>query len=42
VEWGFVLAVPLWGKGIFVESATLILDFLFGEVAEAWRNRRLG
>ena len=33
VEWGFVLAVSLWGKGIFVESATLILDFLFGEVA---------
>ena len=33
VEWGFVLAVSLWGKGIFVESATLVLDFLFGEVA---------
>src|SRR6185503_6953671 len=30
VEWGFVLAVSLWGKGIFAESATLILDFLFG------------
>jgi RimJ/RimL family protein N-acetyltransferase len=22
VEWGFVLAVSLWGKGIFVESAS--------------------
>ena len=47
VEWGFVLAVSLWGKGIFVESATLILDFLFGEVAaervQGWcalENRR--
>ena len=33
VEWGFVLAVPLWGQGIFAESATLVLNFLFGEVA---------
>ena len=47
VEWGFVLAVSLWGKGIFAESATLILDFLFGEVAaervQGWcarENRR--
>ena len=47
VEWGFVLAVSLWGKGIFVESATLILDFLFGDVAaervQGWcalENRR--
>ena len=47
VEWGFVLAVSRWGKGIFVESATLILDFLFGEVAaervQGWcalENRR--
>jgi len=47
VEWGFILAVSLWGKGIFAESATLILDFLFGEVAaervQGWcalENRR--
>src|SRR6187397_1376307 len=47
VEWGFVLAVSLWGKGIFVESASLVLDFLFGEVAaervQGWcavENRR--
>jgi RimJ/RimL family protein N-acetyltransferase len=33
VEWGFVLAVSHWGKGIFVESATLVLDFLFDDVA---------
>ena len=47
VEWGFVLAVSQWGKGIFAESATLILDFLFGDVAaervQGWcalENRR--
>jgi RimJ/RimL family protein N-acetyltransferase len=47
VEGGFVLAVSLWGQGIFAESATLILDFLFGEVAaervQGWsalENRR--
>lgn len=47
VEWGFVLAPSLWGKGIFAESATLILDFLFGDVAaervQGWcaiENRR--
>ena len=47
VEWGFVLAVSLWGTGIFVEGATLTLDFLFDEVAaervQGWsalENRR--
>ena len=47
VEWGFVLAVSFWGRGIFGESATLILDFLFGDVAaervQGWcaiENRR--
>jgi RimJ/RimL family protein N-acetyltransferase len=29
VEWGFVLAQPLWGTGLFVESAAAVLDILF-------------
>jgi [ribosomal protein S5]-alanine N-acetyltransferase len=28
-EWGFVLGQRFWGTGLFVESATLALDFLF-------------
>ena len=28
-EWGFVLGQPFWGTGLFVESATMVLDFLF-------------
>jgi [ribosomal protein S5]-alanine N-acetyltransferase len=28
-EWGFVLGSDFWGSGIFVESATMVLDFLF-------------
>lgn len=31
VEWGFVLAQPLWGTGLFVESAVAVLDTLFGQ-----------
>ena len=30
VEWGFILAEELWGTGVFVKSASLTLDFLFG------------
>ncbi len=29
VEWGFLLAQPLWGTGLFVESAAAVLDRLF-------------
>ena len=28
-EWGFILAQRFWGTGLFVESATMVLDFLF-------------
>jgi RimJ/RimL family protein N-acetyltransferase len=30
VEWGFVLAQPFWGTGVFAESAVAVLDMLFG------------
>jgi ribosomal-protein-alanine N-acetyltransferase len=36
-EWGFVLGSPFWGTGLFVESAALILDFVFGTLG----SRRL-
>jgi ribosomal-protein-alanine N-acetyltransferase len=29
-EWGFVLGERFWGTGVFMESATMVLDFLFG------------
>ena len=28
-EWGFILGQRFWGTGLFVESATMVLDFLF-------------
>jgi RimJ/RimL family protein N-acetyltransferase len=28
-EWGFVLATPFWGTGLFQEAARLLLDFAF-------------
>ena len=28
-EWGFVLGQRFWGTGLFVESARMVLDFLF-------------
>lgn len=28
-EWGFVLGQRFWGTGLFMESATMVLDFLF-------------
>ncbi len=28
-EWGFALAEPLWGTGVFVASARLVLEFAF-------------
>lgn len=30
VEWGFALGSAFWGTGLFVEAATLVLDYLFG------------
>jgi RimJ/RimL family protein N-acetyltransferase len=36
-EWGFALAPPFWGTGLFVEAARLVLDFAFGTI----RVRRL-
>ena len=30
-EWGFVLGQRFWGTGVFVESATMVLDFLFAK-----------
>jgi [ribosomal protein S5]-alanine N-acetyltransferase len=29
-EWGFVLSERYWGTGLFMASAALVLDFLFG------------
>lgn len=29
-EWGFALARECWGTGLFMESALLLLDFVFG------------
>jgi len=31
-EWGFVLARPWWGTGLFDRCATTLLDFLFGPI----------
>lgn len=28
-EWGFVLASPYWGSGMFVEAAKMVVDFAF-------------
>ena len=28
-EWGFVLGQRFWGTGLFMEGATMVLDFLF-------------
>jgi RimJ/RimL family protein N-acetyltransferase len=28
-EWGFALGSPFWGRGLFVEGAELVLDFVF-------------
>src|SRR5262245_64532605 len=29
-EWGFAVAAPLWGTGVFEAGARLLLDFVFG------------
>lgn len=29
-EWGFAIASPFWGTGVFEEAASLTLDFVFG------------
>jgi ribosomal-protein-alanine N-acetyltransferase len=29
-EWGFMIGSEFWGKGVFQESAALVLDFVFG------------
>jgi RimJ/RimL family protein N-acetyltransferase len=46
-EWGFALAVEYWGRGIFFESAELMVDFAFDvlgahrlEARAALRNGR--
>ena len=31
-EWGFALGSPFWGRGLFVEGATLVLQFAFDEL----------
>jgi [ribosomal protein S5]-alanine N-acetyltransferase len=31
-EWGFAIASPFWGTGIFEESAHLVLDFIFNDL----------
>ena len=31
-EWGFALASPYWGTGLFVEAATLVADFIFDQL----------
>jgi RimJ/RimL family protein N-acetyltransferase len=46
-EWGFAVAAPLWGTGVFEAGARLLLDFVFGtlgtqrlEARAAVRNGR--
>ena len=34
-EWGFALAQPYWGTGLFVESARLVADFAFETLGTA-------
>ena len=34
-EWGFALAHPFWGTGLFVESARLVADFAFETLGAA-------
>ena len=34
-EWGFALAHPFWGTGLFVESAQLVADFAFETLGAA-------
>lgn len=31
-EWGFAMGSAFWGRGLFVEGAELILDFVFGTI----------
>ena len=31
-EWGFAIAATFWGSGMFVESARLVLDFVFDQI----------
>ena len=31
-EWGFILAAPFWGTGLFPEAAELVLEFAFDTV----------
>src|SRR5690606_27341720 len=31
-EWGFALGSAYWGRGLFLESASLVLDFVFGSI----------
>jgi RimJ/RimL family protein N-acetyltransferase len=28
-EWGFALGAPYWGRGVFMDGARLVLDFVF-------------
>ena len=34
-EWGFALAQPFWGSGLFLHSARLVADFAFGTLGTA-------
>jgi RimJ/RimL family protein N-acetyltransferase len=29
-EWGFAIGSAFWGTGLFVDAATLVLDYVFG------------
>ena len=31
-EWGFAIGSPFWGTGVFEDSATLVLEFVFDEI----------
>jgi len=31
-EWGFAIGAPFWGTGAFLESARLVVDFVFGAI----------
>jgi RimJ/RimL family protein N-acetyltransferase len=35
-EWGFAIGSPFWGTGVFVDAASLVLDFVF-ETVGAYR-----
>jgi RimJ/RimL family protein N-acetyltransferase len=31
-EWGFAIGSPFWGTGVFLDAATLVVEFAFTEI----------